>query len=572
MRISSQRPASYFVPDRVQGNSLRYGLNLASKLSDGLKFASTQPVIASNGYFAKREVFDANFERVLQAVNDYWVREMKNTGKRLPVLLGMDDTPDAKRLHEKAVNFFKKQGLDVYTYQSRKYGLLPLPIGVLAHTVKHFKELNQRDKAVCGGLMISNGSRSMEINGLRFINPNGAFFTHAQIRQLNHLVKQPQNLSMSNQKGEEKPLYYFQPAYPCHLKKVLNLNKLKTWIPSIFYSPMQGAAKDMFDTALEPWVKKFTTVQDGYDKSFTIERFTEGRNLRDKNLKSLKNEIFQWQAGSKIGLANNGDAGTIRVLDEEGAVIPPAFLASLLLQHQVENKKAYGIIVKTQDTSALIDEVARFYGLKVYEVPVGFQHVSQFIQQNKDATLLGLDSQGGLTSLGQSPVNDGLFSNFRVLEMLSYWKEKPIKLLKKMLDKLPVVIHSSQFKIKSNHPEKIMEFFKSLATSYRPIGYFRIDIRRSQKQLEDAKRHYGINGSEVKIFFKDDSWLLARRRSSNPFIIDLWVETLKDKRQISWKTRDLGLNRHNNLIERLEERMRQRIGAHLFEQESVNPN
>jgi phosphomannomutase len=119
--------------------------------------------------------------------------------------------------------------------------------------------------------------------------------------------------------------------------------------------------------------------------------------------------------GYDLGLAMDGDADRIAIVDELGEYISINDVLLLLYWYMHEVRGERGGVVRNLATSHLLDRLAHRLGEECFEVPVGFKHVvSTMVEHN---ALLGGESSGGLTIRGHILGKDGIFAAALVVEM-----------------------------------------------------------------------------------------------------------------------------------------------------------
>lgn len=158
----------------------------------------------------------------------------------------------------------------------------------------------------------------------------------------------------------------------------------------------------------------------------------------EKNLEEFA--AFVPARGCAIGIANDGDADRIGVMDEEGRFVDSHKLLSLLVQYLYEGKGWKGRIVKTVSTTGMLDKQAAAYGLPLTVTPIGFKYVAELIvggagEGSGDAgsagagegssegphsmeVLVGGEESGGLAVKGHLPERDGIYIGLLLTEML----------------------------------------------------------------------------------------------------------------------------------------------------------
>ena len=113
-----------------------------------------------------------------------------------------------------------------------------------------------------------------------------------------------------------------------------------------------------------------------------------------------------------IGIATDGDADRIGIIDDKGNFIHPNDILALLYYYLLEYKGWRGDVVRNIATTHILDAIAADYGQHCYEVPVGFKYISSKMEE-VDA-LIGGESSGGLTITGAYPGEGRHFCFFAI--------------------------------------------------------------------------------------------------------------------------------------------------------------
>ncbi len=118
-----------------------------------------------------------------------------------------------------------------------------------------------------------------------------------------------------------------------------------------------------------------------------------------------------------LGLATDGDADRTGAMDGRGNFVDPHKIMALALRYLVEKRGWRGLVVRTVSTTQMIDRLAEKYGLKVYETPVGFNHIADYMM--KDDVLIGGEESGGISIKGHIPEGDGILMGLLLLEIVA---------------------------------------------------------------------------------------------------------------------------------------------------------
>lgn len=121
--------------------------------------------------------------------------------------------------------------------------------------------------------------------------------------------------------------------------------------------------------------------------------------------------------GIDLAVANDGDADRLGVLDRRGDFVSPHRILALLLLHAFRRRGLSGGIAKTFSTSILIDRVASALGAPLFETPIGFKHIAEFMTRGEVSA--GGEESGGYAFSFHLPERDGVLSALVLLESLA---------------------------------------------------------------------------------------------------------------------------------------------------------
>lgn len=266
-----------------------------------------------------------------------------------------------------------------------------------------FSVVNEKAKL---GIMITASHNPYEYNGFKIKTESGA----------------PADRNTTNQ--IEKYLYKCKPRtggeieykdlLSPYIKKVsslVDMELLGNAEFSIVFDPMFGSGRDLLPEILKDSKCKVISIHSSSDPLFGGLRPEPIR----KNLNELAGEVIRRKADT--GIATDGDADRVGVIDETGRYLTPHQVFPLLISYLVEVKKKKGKVVQTISMGYLGERIANFYGLPFQEVPVGFKYVSEVML--KEDVLIGGEESGGYGYSGYIPERDGILSALILLEMIA---------------------------------------------------------------------------------------------------------------------------------------------------------
>ena len=196
--------------------------------------------------------------------------------------------------------------------------------------------------------------------------------------------------------------------------------------PRIELDPMYGVSLTGLMTILYTARCDVDVINDRHDAFF-------GGHLPAPNpdtLRDLQGIVRDHHAD--IGIATDGDADRLGIIDEQGSYVPANMVLVLLYYYLLKYKGWRGAAVRNIATTHLLDGVAAAFGQTCYEVPVCFKHISSAMDAH-DA-LIGGESSGGLTVRGHISGKDGLYAAALLVEMLSVTGKPLSRLLRELSD------------------------------------------------------------------------------------------------------------------------------------------
>jgi phosphomannomutase len=138
------------------------------------------------------------------------------------------------------------------------------------------------------------------------------------------------------------------------------------------------------------------------------------------------------EGGYDLGLATDGDADRIAIVDEQGEYITVNDTLLLLYWYLHEIRGERGGVVRNLATTHMLDRLSARFGETCHEVPVGFKHIAAAMVTHK--ALLGGESSGGLTIRGHILGKDGIFAAALIVEMLACTGQRISQLRRRVYD------------------------------------------------------------------------------------------------------------------------------------------
>jgi phosphomannomutase len=195
------------------------------------------------------------------------------------------------------------------------------------------------------------------------------------------------------------------------VEKIIDMDAIRKANLRVIVDPMYGVGQLTLGIVLTEARCRVTFIHERRNPLF-------GGRSPAPDLESLRLLISDLQEGHfDLGLATDGDADRIAIIDEKGRYISTNDLLLLIYWYLHEVRGQRGGVVRNLATTHMLDRMAAKFHEKSYEVPVGFKHIAAGMVEHN--ALLGGESSGGLTVRGHILGKDGIFACALVVEMLA---------------------------------------------------------------------------------------------------------------------------------------------------------
>ena len=217
-----------------------------------------------------------------------------------------------------------------------------------------------------------------------------------------------------------------------------------------------------------------------------------------QNLSRLMSMVPSERAS--VGIALDGDADRVGLVDEGGSFISTLEVFSLLAFYLLEHKNMRGPIVKGVTSSMMLNKLAQRYNIDVHDMMVGFKHIGpKFTEVNG---IMGGEESGGFAFRGHIPERDGILSALYLLEFVAITGKTPSQLIDEL------------FSFVGPH------YYRRRDVAFDPNVRDQIQARIQSDQVKElaglpVRRVDEIDGR--RLFF-DNAWLAARFSGTEPLL------------------------------------------------------
>ena len=289
----------------------------------------------------------------------------------------------------------------------------------------------------CGaGVVITASHNSADWNGFKFKPGYGGSASSEIISNLEKHLHQIEknNLvhSVSFEKGKSSGLIELidpKTTYLNRLAELVDLSAIRNSGLNIVIDSMYGSGSGYFSELISGGNNRIKEIRSEFSPTFP--GLTQPEPI-ENNLHPLMNEVIDFNAD--IGLATDGDADRLGIVDENGNYVSTLITFSLLCQHLIENLSMTGPIIKSVTMTNMINKLAELNNVEVIETPVGFKNLGPVFMEQEG--LAAGEESGGYAFQGHIPERDGLLSGLLILDMMIKTQSTISELIEKLTNKV----------------------------------------------------------------------------------------------------------------------------------------
>ncbi|HXH22427.1 MAG TPA: phosphoglucomutase/phosphomannomutase family protein [Dehalococcoidia bacterium] len=151
-----------------------------------------------------------------------------------------------------------------------------------------------------------------------------------------------------------------------------------------------------------------------------------------RNLSALAERVVSERAA--VGLANDGDADRLGVIDEHGRFVDQLQTYALLCYYLLEYRGLRAPLVRSLTSTRMVDKLGRLYGVDVHETPVGFKFLGP--KMTEVGAMAAGEESGGYAFSGHIPERDGVYSGLLFLDLIARSGKWPSELVRELYSKV----------------------------------------------------------------------------------------------------------------------------------------
>jgi len=286
------------------------------------------------------------------------------------------------------------------------------------------------------------------------------------------------------------------PAYQEHIRSLIDFDVIAENPQYIIVDSMYGSGRGVIKNLLEGTGCEVHEIRNEMNPGFGgVHPEPIGEYLS-----ALSGAICMGKG--TLGLATDGDADRIGAMDERGVFVDPHKIMALALQYLAGKRKLTGTVVRTVSTTRMIDLLGKRYGVDVYETPVGFNHIAEYMLS--EPVLIGGEESGGISFLGHIPEGDGIIMGLLLVEILAASGQTLSQMVDNLLEDVGPAHYTRRDQRLKRPVAKKKMVEKLVSEAPEEIG--------GQKVAEVSTK------DGVKYILADDSWLLIRPSGTEPVL------------------------------------------------------
>lgn len=335
------------------------------------------------------------------------------------VVIGKDTRLSGYMIENALVAGFTSVGMDVV-----QFGPIPTPaVAMLTRSMR--ADL---------GVMISASHNPYEDNGIKLFGPDGFKLSDADELSIEALIEAPAQLAPSHDIGRARRIEDARGRY-IYAAKLSVPDHIRFDGLHVVLDCANGAGYQVAPTAIWELGAKVTTI--GVNPN--------GKNINDKvgstHVATLQETVVA--AGADIGVALDGDADRLIVVDEKGRVVDGDQLMALLAVSMSRNGLLCGDgIVATVMSNLGLERYLATQHLELVRAKVGDRYVLE--EMRARGMNVGGEQSGHMILLDHGTTGDGLVAALQVMAELVE-QGKPASELLHLFEPVPQLLKNVRF-------------------------------------------------------------------------------------------------------------------------------
>lgn len=321
------------------------------------------------------------------------------------------------------------------------------------------------------GIMISASHNPYHDNGIKIFTRDGNKLSDETEQEIETLIDSDmsQYLAKSQDLGRVTRLDDASNRYIEYVKSSFPKDKTLTDL-KVVVDCANGAAYNIAPKVL--WELGADVIKIGV----TPDGFNINENCGSTSPQTLCKKVIEEKAD--IGIALDGDADRLLVVDEKGNIIDGDKIIAVIAEklHDQGRLKADTVVI-TQMSNLALENHLRYMGISTIRSKVGDRYVLQEMRKNR--CNFGGEQSGHLVLSDYSSTGDGLVAALQILSILCD-AQKPASEILNVFESAPQILKNIRFEVGKPNPlenELVKDFISQKEQELKETG--RILVRKS---------------------------------------------------------------------------------------------
>ncbi|MGA7987355.1 MAG: phosphoglucomutase/phosphomannomutase family protein [Candidatus Dormiibacterota bacterium] len=338
----------------------------------------------------------ANVRAVAQGVASFLGSEQR------PVVVGHDSRYCAELFAREVARVLVANGLRVVLLDR----VTPTPAVSWTITQQH----------AAGGVVVTASHNSAEFNGIKYKPDFGGSAPPEIVAEIERHTVEALSSGVKEMTYDEAvatgrlqtldPL----PDFFEQLGRMVDLPALRARGLRVLHEAMYGAGAGLIARALDGGATTVTELHGERNPGFGGMHPEPIDKYMPEAMARMATGVFD------LGIANDGDADRVGIIDEQGTYINQLQVMALFAMYLLEKRGLRGDIVRSITTSGMLDSLGERFGVTVHELPVGFKYIGTKMMETN--AILGGEESGGYAFRGHIPERDGILSGLMMASMI----------------------------------------------------------------------------------------------------------------------------------------------------------
>jgi phosphomannomutase len=224
------------------------------------------------------------------------------------------------------------------------------------------------DHKAANGVMITASHNPPEWNGFKVKSSAGGSATPTEVGKIEEHLADVLDGKGSGATGESGSNTVFDVIAPYleQLHRVIDVAPIKKQPLKVVVDAMHGSGAGIIPQMLAGGAIEVTEIRSDQNPNFPG---MDQPEPIEHNLIPLSEAVKE--LGADIGIALDGDADRVGIVDENGRYLTTLEVFSLLTDHFMGRRNERGGVACTITMSSMVDKLSAHYGAPIYRTPVG---------------------------------------------------------------------------------------------------------------------------------------------------------------------------------------------------------